>query len=78
MMRFDWFRNIRWLDILIVGVLVYFLVYHPNVISASKSKSTSKTFFTEPFSSSDHGWWYMYGAMPWNGWNYGTAEEYDL
>lgn len=32
----------------------------------------------EGFQSSDNAWWYMWGVMPWNGWNYGTAEGYDI
>lgn len=53
-----------------IGILLIILVVL-WLFRATKNK-------TETFGSSDHASWYMWGAMPWNGWNYGTAKEYDL
>lgn len=50
------------------GVIVFVI----GVMAALAFKKYIKK--TETFGS-DNGW-YMWGAMPWNGWHYGPAKEY--
>ena len=65
----------RLLDVIIISGLLWLLIYHPNLIRPHKQSIIPFTS-SEKFSSDNT--WYMWGVMPWNGWNYGTAKGYNI